>query len=176
MASASGGPAPSGDGFGPGKLAPPGEGAGERPRGEGPPGALHRLLVYGTLMTGLRNHRTLEATGEGETARLVGRGQTLDKYTMFAQTEAGQEVPFVDPDVPTSAVRGEVWAVCAATLARLDELEGHPDWYVRAPCAVELESGERMEVGIYFNRNFRLFGMHETAAVVEDGDFRSVCG
>ena len=84
--------------------------------------ARHNVFVYGSLMTGLGNHHKLDL-GDGAVT-LVGRGITEAKFTMYA---AG--VPFVDPDNPTSTIHGEVWDVDDASLARMDALEGHPDWY-----------------------------------------------
>eukprot|EP00966_Prymnesium_polylepis_P235766 5452490-Prymnesium_polylepis.1 len=98
----------------------------------------HLVLVYGTLMTGLGNHHKLDA-GDGRAA-LVGRGVTESKHTMYA---AG--VPFVHPDIAAGGanIHGEVWAVDAPTLERMDGLEGHPDWYFRMTVNVLMDGGSR---------------------------------
>jgi gamma-glutamylaminecyclotransferase len=89
------------------------------------------VFVYGTLMRGGGNAPHMGAS------RFVGRGRSVGHYAMFA---AG--VPFVHPTLSRTRIVGEVYAVDAASgvLAALDRLEGHPDWYVRVPVEVELDS------------------------------------
>ena len=127
------------------------------------------VFVYGTLMTGMGNHNKL--IGQGG-ATLVGRGTTVTRMKMFA---AG--VPFVDPDEKLGSIHGEVWEVDAASLIRMDALEGHPDWYFRLPMKIKLlaeEDAEQVVVvaEIYLNRKFKKFGMDVDAVVVSTGDFR----
>ena len=79
-----------------------------------------RVFVYGTLLAGEPNHRLLEG------AALVGATVTKPGFALAdlgfcpAMVEGGD-----------SAVRGEVYEVDRATLARLDILEGHPRFYRR---------------------------------------------
>jgi gamma-glutamylcyclotransferase (GGCT)/AIG2-like uncharacterized protein YtfP len=117
-------------------------------------------------MTGLGNHSKLDA-GDGKVS-LVGRGVTVTKHRMYAA-----DVPFVDPDNALSPIHGEVWDVDAATLERVDALEGHPDWYVRAPARVMLDDDQSVvEADMYVNRKFLQFGMDKEAVIVRSGDFR----
>ena len=65
----------------------------------------------------------------------------------------------------------------AASLIRMDALEGHPDWYFRLPMKIKLlaeEDSEQVVVvaEIYLNRKFKKFGMDVDAVVVSTGDFR----
>ena len=46
-------------------------------------------------------------------------------------------------------VRGEVWEVDSSTLAQLDELEGHPDWYQRKKITVSHVTGESVSAFTY---------------------------
>jgi gamma-glutamylaminecyclotransferase len=80
------------------------------------------LFVYGSLLSGLHNHPLLAGS------RLIGSDRTRPAFTLvdlgaFPALVAGGN----------TAVVGEVWEVDAATLARLDRLEGHPRWYRRTP-------------------------------------------
>ena len=88
--------------------------------------ATTRVFVYGTLMRGEGNHDLLAGS------ELVGPGCTPPRYTLrdlgaFPGLVAGGE----------HAVEGEVYIVGPDTLARLDQLEGHPQFYQRAPIALE---------------------------------------
>lgn len=79
-----------------------------------------RVFVYGSLMSGLYNHRLLEG------ARLIGQDRTRSAFSLqdlgsFPAMAAGG----------STAVVGEVWEVDAPTLAELDRLEGHPRLYQR---------------------------------------------
>jgi gamma-glutamylaminecyclotransferase len=92
----------------------------------GQPGASTRVFVYGTLMRGEGNHDLLVR------ARFLGQGRTPSRFALhdlgaFPGLVAGGE----------HAVEGEVYIVGPDTLARLDHLEGHPNWYRRAPIALE---------------------------------------
>ncbi len=80
-----------------------------------------RLFVYGTLLTGERNHDYLRG------CQLLGPALTAAAYQLVslgpypALLVGGGE-----------RVAGEVYEICRNTLNRLDELEGHPDLYLRS--------------------------------------------
>jgi len=80
-----------------------------------------RVFVYGTLMQGEANHRLLAD------AQFLGEARTAPGFTLH-------DLGAFPAMVPGSgqAVEGEVYAVSAETLARLDRLEGHPRFYCRA--------------------------------------------
>lgn len=136
------------------------------------------VFVYGTLMSGCGNHGRISSSPQSQ---LICKGLTVSHYCMFA---AG--VPFVDPDLQRARIHGEIWVVDDETLASLDQLEGHPDWYYREQIAIEAMSeltpairtllGDafmegQVTAGIYFNRKFRELGMDEEAIVIETGNF-----
>src|SRR5262245_45341898 len=79
-----------------------------------------RVFVYGSLMSGLHNHRLLEA------ARFLGPDRTRPAFEL---QDLGAFPAMVVGG--TTSVVGEVWEVDAAMLAELDHLEGHPRWYRR---------------------------------------------
>lgn len=85
-----------------------------------------RVFVYGTLLAGEPNHRLLRG------ARLVGAASTKP---VFALADLGFFPALVERGA--SAVSGEVYEVDAATLTRLDVLEGHPRFYRRRRIALD---------------------------------------
>lgn len=115
--------------------------------------ATARVFVYGTLLSGEPNHRLLA------TAKPLGPARTALGYRLHdlgsfpAMVEGGE-----------GAVDGELYEVDDGTLAALDRLEGHPDFYRRVP--IRLATGE--EVESYVMRP----GQVEERAVVEAGDWR----
>jgi gamma-glutamylcyclotransferase (GGCT)/AIG2-like uncharacterized protein YtfP len=88
-----------------------------------------RALVYGTLKPGERNHRLIAD------ARRHGAAETVPGFRLLHG-----DVPAVDRG-GTARIRGELFAVTAEQLARMDELEGHPDWYRRE--IVDLADGRQ---------------------------------
>jgi gamma-glutamylcyclotransferase (GGCT)/AIG2-like uncharacterized protein YtfP len=92
--------------------------------------ALRRVFVYGTLLAGESNHRVLRG------ARLLGPARTPPVFAMFSLGH----FPGVVRGGET-AIEGEVYEVDAATLAGLDQLEGHPRFYRRTPLRLD-EHGE----------------------------------
>ena len=110
------------------------------------------MFVYGTLMRGQINHELLAG------AEFVGEGVTSKAFGFYAGPDRGADadelpqIPYAY-EQPASAdaavqVQGEVWAVDAATLAALDQLEGHPDWYQRKSVRV-LISEKDIETFMY---------------------------
>jgi gamma-glutamylcyclotransferase (GGCT)/AIG2-like uncharacterized protein YtfP len=100
---------------------------GGRPAPSSAPGPkLTRVFVYGTLRAGERNHRLLEG------AAFVGEARTAPCFRMV---DLGS-FPGIVADGSTP-IEGEVYDVDDTMLARLDRLEGHPDFYTRTRIALE---------------------------------------
>lgn len=114
-----------------------------------------RVFVYGTLLAGEPNHGVLAG------AELVGPAVTAPAFELF---DLGAYPALVAGG--TRAVAGEVYAVDAAVLRRLDALEAHPAFYRRARIALEL--GGRMAEA-YLLRPDQVVGRR----VVVSGDWRS---
>jgi gamma-glutamylcyclotransferase (GGCT)/AIG2-like uncharacterized protein YtfP len=89
-------------------------------------GASTCVFVYGTLLQGEGNHDLLVG------AQFLGPARTPPR---FALHDLGGFPGLVDGG--GHAVEGEVYIVGPDTLARLDQLEGHPRFYRRAPIAIE---------------------------------------
>ena len=90
------------------------------------------LFVYGTLRRGGPNHPLLAG------ARLVGAATTVERHALFVD-----DIPYLAPVPAVHRVRGEVYAVDAATLAEVDRLEGHPGWYERRAVRVVLDAAAK---------------------------------
>jgi gamma-glutamylcyclotransferase (GGCT)/AIG2-like uncharacterized protein YtfP len=101
------------------------------------------LFVYGTLMSGQRNHpllaRKAELVGPG---RLPGRLVFVDYYPALVEAEN-----------PAETVVGEVWRVLAPeTLRELDEFEGClevPPLFVRASKTIEVGGAGPLDAWVY---------------------------
>ncbi len=90
----------------------------------------YKIFVYGTLKRGYSNHRLL--TG----ASFLCGGRTREKYALYTSG-----IPFVIKDEKISQIQGEIYLVDETTLANLDLLEGHPNWYCREKTEIILEEG-----------------------------------
>ena len=97
------------------------------------------ILVYGSLLSGERNHGYLQH------AQLVGKGITQPYFDLL---DLGP-YPAMVLDGRT-AIHGEIYAVDDDTLARLDRLEGHPHYFVRAH--ITLQGPDELEVWVYVMR------------------------
>ena len=112
------------------------------------------VAVYGSLLSGLGNHRVMSGSAQGE---LVGSGW-VDDFKLWPY--AGKAYHCVTEcdgeDVPhghkTSQVAVEVYAVDEEGVVPLDRLERYPSFYDRKQVSVLLEGGEVVEdVWIYYH-------------------------
>src|SRR3981081_1335655 len=91
-----------------------------------------KLFVYGSLLSEHDHHEHLGASP------MLGVCRTSPSYTLV---DLGPYPALLEGG--TTAVRGELYEVEAATLAALDEFEGHPWLYRRT--RVRLEDGTNVE-------------------------------
>lgn len=82
------------------------------------------VFVYGSLRRGMGNHRLMGQSELMAEAHLSG----FDMYQVSS-------FPAIVPG--NGSVKGEVYLVDGATLARLDQLEGHPRMYRRSMVTVQ---------------------------------------
>lgn len=101
-----------------------------------------KIFVYGTLMKGYSNHFLLKE------CTFIGNARTVDKFALFAE-----DFPFVVSTLHDTHIYGELYNVLGSeNLLRLDELEGHPDYYTRSGVEVELIEGlSTTEAQLYFD-------------------------
>ena len=93
----------------------------------------HRVFVYGTLMKGEHHHEVLKE------ASFVGLGETEASFDLV-------QIDYYPALLSQGSTRviGEVYEVDDAMLAKLDELEEVPDYYVRE--LVRLSDGSEAHV------------------------------
>lgn len=114
-----------------------------------------KIFVYGTLRRGSYNHYLLEDSP------FIGNGRTVNGFTMVNMGG----FPGVISGGDTSIV-GELYEVNKETLAQLDRLEGHPDWYTRTPITITDEAGKEHAAELYLLPAFYLKNQH-----IETGDW-----
>jgi gamma-glutamylcyclotransferase (GGCT)/AIG2-like uncharacterized protein YtfP len=100
------------------------------------PNSTTTVFVYGTLLRGEPNHSLLAH------AEALGPARTEPCYDLvdlgaFPALIAGGR----------TAIAGELYRVGPETLARLDRLEGHPDFYRRTP--VRTNEGRQVETYLF---------------------------
>jgi len=105
----------------------------DRNYGELRKSAPHRVFVYGTLLNGMPNHGFL--SGATCVENQVCTAPEFEMYDLgaFPGVVRGRN----------NRIVGEVYEVDAITLAALDRLEGHPDFYTRVK--IVLENGSNVE-------------------------------
>jgi gamma-glutamylcyclotransferase (GGCT)/AIG2-like uncharacterized protein YtfP len=123
-----------------------------------------RLAVYGTLKRGRGNNRLLSGS------EFVGAGKTKDKYLMtdcgFPQVYEKEYTP-TDCEGYLTNVTVEIFDVPDSQIARVDQLEGHPNWYCRKPIQVILNNGEEVTAEIYFMQE--TYNKSRRYQIVENG-------
>lgn len=98
------------------------------------------LFVYGTLKRGLSNHHWLGEAG------YIAEARTAADFALYTI-----EYPFLAKSPALYPVHGELYLISPADLARVDQLEQHPDDYCREPIEVLTRQGERVMAWTYFH-------------------------
>jgi gamma-glutamylaminecyclotransferase len=99
-----------------------------------------KVAVYGTLKFGYGNHRLLDK------AEFVGMGSTRDKYPLHVKG-----LPYLfERKGEGNNVEVEVYSVDNATLASLDQLEGHPSFYKRKLIDISMSDWTTQKAWVYF--------------------------
>lgn len=122
------------------------------------------VAVYGSLLSGLHNHRFLS------TATPKGKGivSKANKLTMLNLT--GGAYPHVVDDLPKHAtdIKVEVYEVDKETADDLDMLEGYPTHYTRKQFPIQLDDGTRTTAWVYIGNDVE----GNERDWVADGDWR----
>lgn len=109
------------------------------------------VFVFGTLKQGFPNFGTNRGT------RVAGVFRTRERHPLYLVGE--RHVPWlIDSPGTGEQVAGEVYAVDAAALAAMDELEGvgRADGYERRPLRVCADDGRELAVQAYMKRPSQL--------------------
>ena len=115
------------------------------------------VLVYGTLRKGGYNHGLM---GEAEILANL-------KLTGFSMVSLGSYPAVYMNNQAEKAIHAELNLVDEATFARLDQLEGYPDFYNRSQIEVKLTSGKQVKAWIYHMSQEELSDKEP----VEEGDW-----
>jgi gamma-glutamylcyclotransferase (GGCT)/AIG2-like uncharacterized protein YtfP len=89
------------------------------------------LFVYGTLKSGMSNHRRLRGQ------RLIRAARTEPRYRLL---RIRWYPGLIEVKEGGQRIEGEIYAVDPFTLKQLDEYEGVPILFDRRPIAIENES------------------------------------
>lgn len=97
------------------------------------------VFVYGTLKRDQPNHYLMLNANNGK-AKFVANGTTQDSFPMVIGTR--YNIPFL-VHVPNVGqhIHGEIYEVDDNMLATLDELEGHPNYYLRQLINIHKDDG-----------------------------------
>ncbi|XP_045481657.1 putative gamma-glutamylcyclotransferase CG2811 isoform X2 [Harmonia axyridis] len=114
----------------------------------------HKVFVYGTLKTGEPNHHVFKGNMEGR-YKLLCDAATVEKYPLIIGTK--YNIPFLLQEPGTGHnVKGELYEVDDKVLTVLDELEDHPNFYVREEVDVISSKDSNIhKAWIYFIKNFQ---------------------
>jgi gamma-glutamylcyclotransferase (GGCT)/AIG2-like uncharacterized protein YtfP len=108
------------------------------------------MFVYGTLKSGFGNNRVMR--DNGGRAEFMGAYRTADDFIMCGM--GFPRVSRVPDNLQLSLVQsrkigcvmGEVWSVNDASLAAMDRLEGHPNFYCREQVRVVPERSQATDL------------------------------
>lgn len=117
-------------------------------------GSRFLVFVYGTLKKGQPNHDWLNKPENGY-SKFIANGSTTEKYPLIIATR--YNIPFLLNSPGTGYnVLGEVYEIDEKMLSKLDELEDHPDYYVRRlePIFMETES-KKIDCWTYFLKEYK---------------------
>lgn len=117
---------------------------------------LHTIFVYGTLKRGFANHALMQG------GTYIGEATTRLTYPMVVQGKHFSPVIIPEPG-QGHRIKGEIWRVDDAHLAKLDILEGvHlPTGYIREKIEVEMKDGDAVaDVWVYFKPRDRITIIH----------------
>lgn len=97
------------------------------------------VFVYGTLKINEPNHYWLADRANG-VSKMATKGKTSDQYPLLIATR--YNIPFL-LDLPGigNAINGEIYEIDEPMLIKLDELEGHPDYYLRKEITINGNDG-----------------------------------
>lgn len=115
-----------------------------------------RIIAYGTLMTGERNH--------GFCRNAVSIRPCTIRGTLY---DTGWGFPAFEPG-ETGTVKAELIEIPVADWPAMDELEGFPDLYDRRLIPAATEEGHTITAWVYV-----MNALPKEAAVIASGDWKN---
>tara|TARA_R110000765_G_scaffold104728_2_gene194591 strand:- start:2388 stop:2741 length:354 start_codon:yes stop_codon:yes gene_type:complete len=116
-----------------------------------------KIFIYGSLMQGEHNHTFLN----DEHSKYLRKDITSKEFTLY---NLGYFPGMVQDG--TGSVLGEIYEISSFVRGRLDQLEGHPQFYRRT--LIELQSGEKIETYLLDKAYVR------GCPVIKSGDWRDL--
>lgn len=97
------------------------------------------VFVYGTLKQNQPNHYWLTKSENG-ISKFLSNGKTMDRYPLVIGTR--YNIPFIlnMPGIGYE-IDGEIYEIDEHMLKKLDELEGHPIYYLRQQININGSNG-----------------------------------
>lgn len=123
------------------------------------------VFVYGTLLSGMRNHTILR------NAEFKGGGVTADRFSLFAHAA----YPAITLE-KRNHIEGELYEVDEHIMKRLDYLEGYdpeniePSLYERKLTSVVDRNGNEVQAWVYYQKDKVPRGMR----LYETGNYRNI--
>jgi len=109
----------------------------------------YNVFVYGTLKRGFCNNVLLND------ATFLGEAETINRMTMLSLGG----FPMLVDSYGVSIIHGEVYEVDDDTLQELDNLEGHPNFYMRKTTNVSINGGKAVKAITYLKgKHYRPYG------------------
>ncbi len=137
------------------------------------------LFVYGTLMTGMKNHSKISHL------KFIENGITRDKFYMASLTCSSYPIisnEKINFQQQLSEIKGEIYEIDEKTLKSLDDFEGHPEYYTRKLINIIMESTDEFELSVdafcYIMSNQKSLNdirkfFRYTCDVINDGDWKN---
>jgi len=97
---------------------------------------MHKVFVYGSLKQGFHNYHLLQVAGVRHMGEMGETACAATARAEFAMMDLGSYPGVCRVEHGGIAIHGEVYMVTDEVLARLDRLEGHPNYYRREPVEV----------------------------------------
>ncbi|XP_022643442.1 putative gamma-glutamylcyclotransferase CG2811 isoform X2 [Varroa jacobsoni] len=113
----------------------------------------HWVFVYGTLKKGEPSHHVI-TTKNNKVAKFVSNGRTVHQFPLVIASSFN--IPYLLYKPGTGhRIHGEVYSVNDDMLTALDDLENHPNYYVRQQEPVEISDGSILTPWVYFLIDFQ---------------------
>lgn len=108
---------------------------------------LNKLFVYGTLKKGFNNHHYVKE------CECLGEAKTIEKYPMI---NSGYFPSLIDDKGIGYHIQGFVYLVDDNQLAKIDNLEGHPNFFQRKE--IDIAIGDKIiKCLCYFRTDLKLY-------------------